>query len=63
MTSQPTQGPGGEGPAAWAVRRAEELIGSLAGVLSTRIVADRAGGIEEIHVSLESVQRTPELEA
>ncbi len=40
----------GESPSAWAVRRAEELIASLAGVLSTRIVADRLGGIEEIHV-------------
>lgn len=39
-----------ETPAAWAVRRAEELIASLSGVLSTRIVADRQGGIEEIHV-------------
>jgi hypothetical protein len=32
------------------VRRAEELIASLAGVLSTRIVADRTGAIDEIHV-------------
>ena len=39
-----------ESPSAWAVRRAEELIASLAGVLSTRIVADRQGSIEEIHV-------------
>jgi hypothetical protein len=39
-----------ETPSAWAVRRAEELIASLAGVLSTRIVADRQGGFEEIHV-------------
>lgn len=39
-----------ETPAAWGIRRAEELIASLAGVLSVRIVTDRAGGIEEIHV-------------
>jgi len=32
------------------VRRAEELIASLAGVLSARIVAGRSGEIEEIHV-------------
>lgn len=32
------------------MRRAEELITSLSGVLSARIVASRAGGIEEIHV-------------
>lgn len=35
---------------AWEVRRAEELVASLSGVLSVRIVADRMGGIEEIHV-------------
>jgi len=60
MTSQPSpQGAGlGESPAAWTVRRAEELIASLAGVLSTRIVADRAGGIEEIHV-LTSAEMAP----
>ena len=40
----------GDAPAQWALRRAEELIASLAGVLSARIVADRAGGIEEVHV-------------
>lgn len=39
-----------ETQAAWGIRRAEELISSLAGVLSVRIVADRAGGVEEIHV-------------
>jgi hypothetical protein len=39
-----------ESPAAWTVRRAEELIGSLSGVLSARIVANRAGEIEEVHV-------------
>lgn len=35
---------------AWLVRRAEELIGTLAGVLSCRIVASRTGEIEEVHV-------------
>ena len=34
-----------EAPAAWTVRRAEELIGSLSGVLSARIVAGRGGEI------------------
>ena len=47
LTSSPTSG---ETQGAWEVRRAEELIASLSGVLSVRIVADRAGGIEEIHV-------------
>jgi len=37
-------------PVQWTLRRAEELIASLAGVMSARIVADRAGGIEEVHV-------------
>ena len=32
------------------VRRAEELIASLGGVLSARIVAGRAGEIDEVHV-------------
>ena len=40
----------GDAPAQWALRRAEELIASLAGVMSARIVADRSGGIEEVHV-------------
>ena len=39
-----------DSPAQWTLRRAEELITTLSGVLSARIVADRAGGIEEIHV-------------
>src|SRR5512140_2058661 len=55
MTSSPTND---ETPGAWAVRRAEELLASLAGVLSVRIVADRSGGIEEIHV-LTSAEMAP----
>jgi hypothetical protein len=39
-----------EQPAAWTLRRAEELIGSLSGVMSARIVANRGGEIEEVHV-------------
>lgn len=34
----------------WPVRRAEELIASLTGVVSARIVAKPGGEIEEIHV-------------
>ena len=51
MTSSqnPTPGPQ-DAPAQWMVRRAEELIASLSGVLSCRIVAGRAGEIEEVHV-------------
>ena len=43
-------GSGSGSPQAWLVRRAEELISSLSGVLSARIVASRTGEIEEIHV-------------
>ncbi|HWO89810.1 MAG TPA: hypothetical protein VNL98_11760 [Gemmatimonadales bacterium] len=46
MTVQPS----GSTPEAWLVRRAEDLIAGLAGVLSARIVAGRGGEIEEIHV-------------
>lgn len=49
MTSGNAPTPGGT-PAAWMVRRAEELIATLAGVLSVRIVAARSGEIEEVHV-------------
>ncbi len=45
-----------ETPAAWTVRRAEQLLSALSGVLSARIVADRSGEIEEIHVLV-----TPEI--
>jgi hypothetical protein len=49
MSGTPTPKQDGT-PAAWALRRAEELIASLAGVLSARIVAAADGEIEEIHV-------------
>lgn len=39
-----------DAPVQWTLRRAEELIASLSGVMSARIVADRSGGIEEVHV-------------
>ncbi len=40
----------GESPEAWTLRRAEQLIATLSGVLSARIVVGRGGDIEEIHV-------------
>jgi len=40
----------GESPEAWTMRRAEQLIAALSGVLSARIVSGRGGEIEEIHV-------------
>ena len=54
MNANPGLPAPGESPASWSLRRAEQLIASLTGVLSTRIVADRAGEIEEIHVLVTS---------
>jgi len=54
MSANPGLPAPGESPASWSLRRAEQLIASLTGVLSTRIVADRAGEIEEIHVLVTS---------
>jgi hypothetical protein len=50
MTANPGLPARGESPEAWTLRRAEQLITSLSGVLSARIVASRGGEIEEIHV-------------
>jgi hypothetical protein len=52
MTANPNPGlpVPGESPEAWTLRRAEQLITSLSGVLSARIVSSRGGEIEEIHV-------------
>ncbi len=50
MTANPSLPASGESPEAWTLRRAEQLIAALSGVMSARIVAGRAGGIEEIHV-------------
>lgn len=55
MTSGEVPRSEGGSPAAWLVRRAEELISSLSGVLSCRIVAGRAGEIEEVHVLTSAV--------
>jgi len=54
MSANPSLPAPGESPASWSLRRAEQLIASLTGVLSTRIVADRAGEIEEVHVLVTS---------
>ena len=50
MSASPGLPAPGESPASWSLRRAEQLLSSLTGVLSARIVADRSGEIEEIHV-------------
>lgn len=54
MSANPGLPAPGESPASWSLRRAEQLIASLTGVLSTRIVADRNGEIEEVHVLVTS---------
>ncbi len=50
MTANPSLPGPGETPEAWTLRRAEQLLTSLSGVLSARIVSGRSGEIEEIHV-------------
>ncbi|MBI4540947.1 MAG: hypothetical protein HY704_15700 [Gemmatimonadetes bacterium] len=47
MDSHPRELPAAE---TWPIRRAEELISSLTGVVSVRIVTRSGGEIEEIHV-------------
>src|SRR2546430_13763590 len=49
FTSQGVTGPGG-GPDPWGVKRAENLIASLTGVLSARVVVTPLGEGSEIHV-------------
>jgi hypothetical protein len=47
----------GQGPDPWGVRRAENLIASLTGVLSARVVVTPLGDVSEIHVlTLSDVQ-------
>ncbi|PYO32997.1 MAG: hypothetical protein DMD32_02450 [Gemmatimonadetes bacterium] len=41
---------GGQMPDPWGVKRAENLIGSLTGVLSARVVVTPLGEVSEIHV-------------
>ena len=43
-------GAGGQGPDPWGVKRAENLIASLTGVLSARVVVTPLGEVSEIHV-------------
>jgi hypothetical protein len=50
LSANPNLPSPGESPASWSLRRAEQLIASLSGVLSTRIVASKGGEIEEVHV-------------
>lgn len=47
MASPESSPPGKEG---WSVARAEELLASLTGVVSVRMVAEPGGEVEEIHL-------------
>jgi hypothetical protein len=48
--SGPVRGSGGAGADPWGVKRAENLLTSLQGVLSARVVVSPIGEVEEIHV-------------
>lgn len=48
MTAPPERSPSSLGR--YRAQKAEELLGSLVGVISARVVTDDEGGIEEIHV-------------
>jgi len=50
VTANPSLPASEESPEAWTLRRAEQLIAALSGVMSARIVTGRGGGIDEIHV-------------
>jgi len=47
-TAAPERGAGGRDP--WGVKRAENLLTSLQGVLSARVVVSEMGEVQEIHV-------------
>ncbi|HET7296093.1 MAG TPA: hypothetical protein VFI66_03075 [Gemmatimonadales bacterium] len=52
----PLAGPGGA-PDPWGVKRAENLIASLTGILSARLVVTPLGEVSEIHVLTTSEQQ------
>ncbi len=45
-----TMGPSGQPPDPWGVKRVENLISSLTGVLSARVVVTAQGEVSEVHV-------------
>jgi len=49
--------PAGQAPDPWGVKRAENLISSLTGVLSARVVVTPLGEVSEIHVLTSSDMR------
>lgn len=52
--STPSGGPGGEAPDPWGVRRAENLLTTLEGILSARVVTTPLGEVCEVHILAQS---------
>jgi len=50
----PTGGLGGEAPDPWGVRRAENLLTTLEGILSARVVTTPLGEVSEVHILAQS---------
>jgi len=50
----PSGGLGGEAPDPWGVRRAENLLTTLEGILSARVVTTPLGEVSEVHVLAQS---------
>ena len=50
----PSGGLGGEAPDPWGVRRAENLLTTLEGILSARVVTTPLGEVSEIHILAQS---------
>ena len=50
----PSGGPGGEAPDPWGVRRAENLLTTLEGILSARVVTTPLGEVSEVHILAQS---------
>ncbi len=50
----PSGGLGGEAPDPWGVRRAENLLTTLEGILSARVVTTPLGEVSEVHILAQS---------
>ena len=50
----PSGGAGGEAPDPWGVRRAENLLTTLEGILSARVVTTPLGEVSEVHILAQS---------
>ena len=50
----PSGGPAGDAPDPWGVRRAENLLTTLEGILSARVVTTPLGEVSEVHILAQS---------